>query len=107
MADPIAPAPYFYANQAQLIVSQWDITFSFQRMNADLDPKTGRLDTAAPGGHVVEWLEVGMSPQHTKAMLPLIFDQIESYENTIGKIPLDKDGQAKFDEFVRKVKAIK
>lgn len=68
--------PTFYASGLQVALSPWDITLRFSIREGDT-PKDIR-----PVANVV------LSPQHAWVLARLLRKQIDSYEQTVGKINL-------------------
>lgn len=99
----MADEKFQYCNQVRFATSPWDILCYFQRVTL-ADPVTpGKGD---PGMKVAEETTIAMSPMHAKVMLRLLYENLEAYEEHAGPIPLAKDEQAKWSEFVKKVKAL-
>jgi Protein of unknown function (DUF3467) len=79
-----------YVNGIAILYSPWDFSFVFLR---GLPAESGA--GAAGGEHAFETTaqavnSVVMSPQHAKAMLQALADNIEAYEKEHGEIPVVK-----------------
>lgn len=94
------PTSFMYCNQVQGATSLWDVLLNFQRVAVKVNPADMTSQVS-----VAEEVQMAMSPGHAKAMLATLWENVEAFEKTAGKIGLDKTSQAKFEEFVRKVKA--
>jgi uncharacterized protein DUF3467 len=66
-----------YTNSAQLRVSPWDFTFAF-----------GEIEPAGDGMKVTQHVEIVMSPQHAKALLAILANNVQEYEKQVGDIRL-------------------
>jgi hypothetical protein len=66
----------YYANHTGISVSPWDITLRFGRILPGQSPS------------IEEGLFVYMSPQHAKAFLLLMQEQVGVYESTYGPLTL-------------------
>lgn len=67
-----------YANSARMSVSTWDFVITF-----------GVISTRpAETVKIEERLEVVMSPQHAKALLAILANNVREYENKLGEINL-------------------
>jgi hypothetical protein len=91
-----------YVNQVQLICSSVDAMFMFQRMGLVTEVAADQPPVA-----IAETFEITMSLGHAKNMVAILIDQISQVEANIGRIPLDADGQKRFDAAVAKLKATK
>ncbi len=69
--------PVYYANGVGVRITPWDFAFQLGTISA-ADEK---------GIKIQENLCVYMSPQHTKAFLALLINQIKLYEEKFGVIP--------------------
>ena len=96
MAEP----SFIYCNQMQGTTSSWDILLTFERIVAV--PAGAGKD---PEPVVQEQVRVAMSPGHAKLMLAVLYENVEGYETHVGRIPLDKKAQERYDNFVKKMKA--
>jgi|SRR5579863_3822422 len=74
-----------YANDIQVQTTPWDLRLTFGQMKAPTEP------TAPPRIEVTEVSEVFMSPQLAKKMALIIIEQLRSYEEAVGEIPLPKE----------------
>lgn len=71
-----------YVNGFQVLWSQWDFMFSLHHVysvaGADGSAQDGRVSVA----------RLVMSPQHMKALLKVVQEQVGNYEKRFGVIPL-------------------
>jgi Protein of unknown function (DUF3467) len=83
--------PGSYCNAVQIFFSPWEFNFEL----AHLAPEV-RIEPMEPSGqapepavevhkHIVA--KVVMSPQHTKALLKVLRDNVANYEGQFGEIP--------------------
>lgn len=87
--------PGVYCNAVQILFSPWDFNLELSQLapEATLEVSSappGETPEAAVSGvqihkHVVS--RVVMSPQHTKALLKVLEDNIAKYEASFGEIP--------------------
>jgi hypothetical protein len=70
-----------YSNATNLEVTPWDFKFIFGVL---VKPPTGSIPK------IESLTEVIMSPQHAKALLGILENNIQEYEKKIGKIELPK-----------------
>ncbi len=70
------PPSSVYANQVELHISNWDFRFRFGET----------IDQQDEGANVIERARIIMSPQHTKAFLTLLADNVRKYEAAFGEI---------------------
>ena len=73
-----------YANAVQVISAAWDITLEF---SANLPVDANQPQTIERRNVV----RIRMSPQHAKALVPILLGQIKNYEKEMGPIPLPPD----------------
>lgn len=66
-----------YANSANIEVTPWDVKFVFGELN--------RIDNVVK---IEESVAVTMSPQHAKALLGVLANNIRAYEEQVGEIKL-------------------
>ena len=72
------PPSSFYANSVELRISNWDFRFRFGEIIDDHQQDES--------GNVIERVRIIMSPQHTKAFLAVLTDNVRKYEATFGEI---------------------
>lgn len=87
--------PGIYCNAVQILFSPWEFNFELAQMapQATIEATGGQLGQTAEAAvtgveihkHVVSRLV--MSPQHTKALLKVLQENIDKYEAEIGPIP--------------------
>ncbi len=100
MADP---QPFFYANAVDLAVSPYDATLRFARNVPDArqtQPGSGVSVSPAEPPKPVETFSVVMSPQHLKAMVPLVIKAIDEYERLLGPINIPADMKREYDALI-------
>lgn len=101
MSGENQPFTFMYCNQLGGATTLWDILLTFQRVAIKPIPPENK-----PASAVVEEIQIAMSPGHAKVMLTTLWEMVESYEKGTAKIPLDPANQGRFEEFVKKVKAL-
>ena len=67
-----------YSNHVELNISNWDFKFRFGEI----------LDQQGETIHITERVRVIMSPQHTKAFLLVLAQNVQKFEATFGEIRL-------------------
>jgi uncharacterized protein DUF3467 len=77
-----------YSNNLQMEVSPWDFKLIFGEIEkGEADPTGQRLVKL----HVEDKVRVSMSPQHAKAVLKVLQENVALYEKQIGPIPNQPD----------------
>ena len=80
---------FFYANSVEIAVSQYDVNLKFMRTGT---PKP----SLQPGGtqqvipELLNKIIIGMSPQHTKALLSALTEALKQYEKTFSQTDIKK-----------------
>ncbi len=80
---PDNPPSSIYANQVELQITNWDFRFRFGEV----------IDQQSDGASVAERARIIMSPQHTKAFLNVLSENVRKYEAAFGEIrvnPIEK-----------------
>lgn len=72
-----------YANSCNLEVSPWDFKFTFGEVARSVPPE--------PPAAINEHVTVTMSPQHAKALLAILQQNIITYEHQVGEIKLPSE----------------
>jgi hypothetical protein len=73
-----------YANSLHVEATPWDFTFYFGEIEkGEPDPTGTRLAKI----FVEDRVKITMSPQHAKAMLKVLQDNVTQYELQVGQIP--------------------
>lgn len=73
-----------YCNNLQVEVTPWDFKFYFGEIEkGDPDP----TKTYIAKLYIEDRVRVSMSPQHAKAMLKVLQENVTQYELQVGKIP--------------------
>lgn len=83
---------FFYANSVEVGVTAYDITLKFMRNGtiSNLTPQSVK-GLSQPKTELQDEFIIGMSPQHAKALLPVLTQLIKLYEDSYGKLPeIDK-----------------
>jgi hypothetical protein len=73
---PDNPVASVYANQLELQITNWDFRFRFGEVSDQQEGIT----------NVAEKVRVVMSPQHTKAFLNILTENVRKYESAFGEI---------------------
>jgi|ERR1700728_3160523 len=73
-----------YANNLQLEATPWDFRFYFGEIERAEPDATGQRLVKI---YVEDKVKIVMSPQHAKAMLKVLQQNVSSYESQIGPIP--------------------
>lgn len=100
------PRVFFYCNQVNISTSSYDMMFTLSRLALPTTP-TAPTPGKALEGIVYDSIQVGMSVNHAKAMLPLIYDQLEAYEKSVGTVQLDPQNRVRYEQFLKKIKESK
>ena len=76
-----------YVNGAEILTSQWEFTLLFSQVSATPRPEQAG---AEPAYQVTKSLvgRFAMSPQHAKAFVEAMHQNVRSYEEQFGEIPL-------------------
>jgi Protein of unknown function (DUF3467) len=74
-----------YANDIQIQTTPWDMRLTFSQMKAPMVP------TSNPTLDITQISELFISPQLAKKMALIIIEQLRSYEEAMGEIPLPKE----------------
>jgi len=77
-----------YANAVQIIGAAYDFTLEFSA-NVPIGPVTD--PQKPPPIERRNVCRIRMSPQHAKAIIPLLMQNISAYEQQFGKVPLPPD----------------
>lgn len=77
-----------YANNLVVEASPWDFRFLFGEIEKGEPDATGRRLAKL---YVEDKVKIVMSPQHAKAMLKVLQENVSSYESQIGPIPSQPD----------------
>jgi Protein of unknown function (DUF3467) len=77
-----------YANNVNLNVSAWDFTITFTHLVAG--PIAGPDQEPEIANYLVE--RIVMSPQHTKAFLNLLTENVARYEERMGEVAVPQEG---------------
>ncbi len=88
---PDSPVPSIYANQVELHATNWDFRFRFGEA----------FDVQTENATVMERTRVIMSPQHAKAFLNVLSDNVRKYEAAFGEIrfnPKEKEAAGKLSK---------
>jgi Protein of unknown function (DUF3467) len=86
-----------YVNAAQIVFSPWDFGLQFSHIVASISSKPPKAEEAADEAPEESETEISveqrsvshivMSPQHTKAFLNALQDNVRKYEAQFGEIP--------------------
>lgn len=76
--------PVHYCNAAQILSTEWDVSFDFAQLVLALPQQSGEQPSVIrnPLARII------MSPQHAKAFLNLLGQQVADYERQHGEIPV-------------------
>jgi hypothetical protein len=75
--------PTSYANGARVLLSPWDFSLEFSYQVPQQDETTGEITAARLAGQ-----RITMSPQHFKAMLRIMEENLREYERNFGEVPV-------------------
>lgn len=76
--NPEANLPTIYCNQIGIVTTSWDITLLFNEQVESDNAEQILVDRKA---------KVVMSPQHAKALVAILADNVKKYEEQVGPIP--------------------
>lgn len=93
--QPGGSGPGTYCNSLQLLFSPWEFNFEFSQLAPEATVEAKPPTEGAPPQAAVTGVEiykhliskVVMSPQHTKAVLKVLQENIVEYEAQFGTIP--------------------
>jgi hypothetical protein len=78
--------PTAYSNNVQLLLSSWDITFEFSQFALIPSEEEGQPPVASK--IIVQ--RIVMSPQHAKAFLNILSENLDAWERQFGEIQLPR-----------------
>lgn len=84
-------APSSYCNGMQIYVTQWDVTLEFFQLIPLPHEEEGAVEggvspVIATGRKLIQ--RIVMSPQHAKAFLEVLGQNVAEYEKLYGEVPL-------------------
>lgn len=79
-----ASVPSLYSNNAQILLSTWDITFEFSQLVLSAPEQ----ENEQPSISVGTTQRIIMSPQHAKAFSMILQQDIQQWEQQFGEIQL-------------------
>ena len=77
-----------YANAVKVVGAAYDFTLEFSA-NLQIGPQTDPQHPSPIERRNI--CRVRMSPQHAKALIPILMDQVMQYEKQLGPVPLPPD----------------
>jgi len=84
----VVEGPLLYSNKVQIQLSSWDFNFEFAQLLIVPNEQEGQPATVA----VNAIHRIIMSPQHAKAFLEILRQNVEEWEKQFGEIRLAPSG---------------
>jgi len=84
----VVESPLLYSNRVQIQLSSWDFNFEFAQLLIVPNDQEGQAATVA----VNAIQRIVMSPQHAKAFLEILRQNVEEWEKQFGEIQLVSSG---------------